>query len=200
VKPPTNRPKSTLMKRNSFNKSNPPAAQPARADGGRNGYSITFVHLGRKGYSLTLWASTLTARKKWQEHIAKQQELLRERSTFFECVTLSAGFFGGRNKVNCAAPFCESVLSRSICMVAHAWWGVQVKGRRIAYGTDEGVFFADLKDQAAEPVKVLSIADVTQVDILEEYQLLVVLSGASVCHLPSPFDRSRTHVLLQNVT
>ena len=48
---------------------------------------------------------------------------------------------------------------------------------QIAYGTDNGVYFSDLRDRSKEPVQVLSLLDVMQVDILEEYELLVVLSG-----------------------
>lgn len=54
---------------------------------------------------MTLWASTWVARKKWIEQIQKQQDKLRENGTFFETHILNEGFFGGINKVNCAAPF-----------------------------------------------------------------------------------------------
>lgn len=68
---------------------------------------MTFVHLGRKYYQLTLWASTFVGRKKWLELIAKQQERMRERSLIFDTITLCEGFFIGSNRVNCAAPFGE---------------------------------------------------------------------------------------------
>jgi hypothetical protein len=46
------------------------------------------------------------------------------------------------------------------------------------YGTDDGVYFSNQRDERLRhPTKVLSMADVTQVDVLEEFQLLVVLSG-----------------------
>ena len=50
-------------------------------------------------------------------------------------------------------------------------------GRRIVYGTDDGVYLSDLREPRQEPVKVLALLDVIQVDILEDYQLLIVLSG-----------------------
>ncbi len=71
----------------------------------KGGFSITFVHLGRKYYQITLWASTYVSQRKWVEHIQKQQETMRERSTVFETITLSENFFIGVNRVNCAAPF-----------------------------------------------------------------------------------------------
>lgn len=48
------------------------------------------------------------------------------------------------------------------------------------YGTDEGVFFSNLRDERLRtPAKVVAIPDVTQVDVLEEFQLLIVLAGTS---------------------
>jgi hypothetical protein len=76
-----------------------------RADNGRNGYPITFQYLGWRGYTITLWAPTQIGRKKWMDNIQKQQDALRERSTVFETVSFSDGFFTGSNRVNCAAPF-----------------------------------------------------------------------------------------------
>jgi hypothetical protein len=47
----------------------------------------------------------------------------------------------------------------------------------MVYGTDDGVYVSEFMDRQHEPVRVLALLDVTQVDVLEEYQLLVVLSG-----------------------
>lgn len=53
-------------------------------------------------------------------------------------------------------------------------------GRRMIYGTDEGVYFSNLHDdKLREPVKVIILPDVTQVDVIEEFQLLIVLSGTT---------------------
>lgn len=46
------------------------------------------------------------------------------------------------------------------------------------YGTDDGVYFSNLTEPDRPPVMVLSLLDVTQVDILEQFQLLIVLSGS----------------------
>ena len=113
------RSKSTIVKRNSWNGNNkvplPIPAVPLRLDGGKSQqHSITFVHLGRKYYQMTLWASTGYVQRKWVEYITKQQEVLRDRSMIFDTVTLSEGFFSGPNKVNCAAPFSEFFSPSSI--------------------------------------------------------------------------------------
>jgi hypothetical protein len=84
-----------------------PPQIPIKVDG-KGDFAITFVHLGRKFYQITLWASTFVSHRKWLETITKQQDLLRERSMAFDTTTVSEGFFLGTNRVNCAAPFGES--------------------------------------------------------------------------------------------
>ncbi|KAJ7698948.1 CNH domain-containing protein [Mycena rosella] len=124
---------------------------------------IMFAHLGRKNYSVVLSANSALAQRKWVENITKQQAAMRERSMVFDTVALSEGFFGA-NKVNCAAPFSG--------------------GRRIVYGTDDGVYISDLRDISKAPDKVLALLDVCQVDVLEDYQLLIVLSERQVLTFP----------------
>jgi hypothetical protein len=46
----------------------------------------------------------------------------------------------------------------------------------MVYGTGDGVYVSEV-GQNRDPTKVLALLDVTQVDVLEEYQLLLVLSG-----------------------
>lgn len=60
-------------------------------------------------------------------------------------------------------------------------------GRRVVYGTDDGVYISDLRESNREPVKVLSLLEVSQVDVLEEYQLLIVLSGTPLLSSLSSF-------------
>ncbi len=126
----------------------------------KTGYALTFTYLGKKGYSMTLWASTFVGRKKWFENIESRQEILRQRSNIFDTITLSENFFLGTNRVNCSVPFDF--------------------GRRIIYGTDDGVYLSDLREKARPPTKVLPLPGVTQVDVLEEYQILIVLAEKSV--------------------
>ncbi|KAH6916059.1 RhoGEF Rgf2 [Coprinopsis sp. MPI-PUGE-AT-0042] len=127
-------------------------------------YWINFIHLGRRPYQLLLWASTPVAHRKWIDVILKQQQIITEKGMIFDTVPLSEGFFSGPNKVNCAAPYNG--------------------GRRVVYGTDDGVYISDLRDPQREPVKVLALLDVTQVDVLEDYQLLIVLSERQVITFP----------------
>ena len=48
------------------------------------------------------------------------------------------------------------------------------------YGTDSGVFVSDRKSKEAPPRKVIDVSNVTQVDILEEYQLLLILANRNL--------------------
>ncbi|KAH9000096.1 CNH-domain-containing protein [Lactarius akahatsu] len=145
---------SSRPKRNSY---------PERAEV-KAGFSITFVHLGRKFYQMTLWAATHANHRKWIENITRQQDLMRERSQFFEMDILSEGFFQSVNRANCAAPFSG--------------------GQKVAYGTFDGVYFQDLREPNREPIKVLALTDVAQVDVLDDYGLLIVLSEGQVITFP----------------
>ncbi|KAF8637624.1 hypothetical protein AX17_002693 [Amanita inopinata Kibby_2008] len=155
-----------LVKRNSFSKDHrglplPPVS--IRTEG-KGQFWINFIHLGRKYYQLILWANSPVTQKRWLESISRQQQMMRERSLIFDTVTLCEDFFIGANKVNCAAPFSA--------------------GRRIVYGTDDGVYISDLRERNRDPVKVLALLDVTQIDVLEDYQLLIVLSERQVITFP----------------
>lgn len=134
-RPATSKPRQTIMKRSSFSKDSASNSAPSSlassstnvrassttsilpiplrerdSNNNKNGYAITFMHLGRKGYSMTLWASTFVGRRKWLEAIAKQQDAMRKGSMMFDMVPLSESFFLGQNKVNCAVPFSECFL------------------------------------------------------------------------------------------
>ncbi|BGP36297.1 RHO1 GDP-GTP exchange protein 2 [Rhodotorula kratochvilovae] len=155
------RPRS-LMARGASSKILPATASqpPPGADKNKQGFAVTFIHLGRRGYQITLWASTWTARKKWLDKIEERQNELRERSLVFETLPLTAGYFVGTNRLTCAAPFDN--------------------GNRMVYGTDNGVYLADLREPAKVPVKVISVPSVTQVDVLEEQGILIVLADKAV--------------------
>jgi hypothetical protein len=131
----------------------------------KHGFSITVTHLGRKGYQLQLWVDTYVSRKKWVESIEKQQQTIRDRSTIFQSETITENFFQGLRRIGCLSPYDN--------------------GNRMIYGTDEGVYFSNLRDpKLREPVKVINLSDVAQVDVIEELQLLIVLHERSVTTFP----------------
>lgn len=73
-------------------------------------------------------------------------------------------------------------------------------GRKVVYGTDDGVYISDLRELNREPVKVLSLLEVSQVDVLEEYQLLIVLSGTPPLPPSPPISSSLTHIHISRTT
>jgi hypothetical protein len=88
-----------------------PGAKSTTSDSSKKeGFPITFRHLGKGGYELTLYANTAGARNKWMEHIGDQQAILRKRGDFYNRSILSSNFFSASNKVNCVAPFGSSLV------------------------------------------------------------------------------------------
>lgn len=56
----------------------------------------------------------------------------------------------------------------------------------MVYGTDNGIFVSERwpKDKSTKPKKVLEATQVTQIDTLEEYQLLLVLANKTLSSYP----------------
>lgn len=88
------------------------------------GYPITFQHLGKRGYTVPLFASSIVSRKKWIEHIENQQNVLRERSSIFTQTILCDNFFTTGNKVNCLVPIGMNISSGrpDSCANENRWW------------------------------------------------------------------------------
>ncbi|WVW85998.1 hypothetical protein I302_108036 [Kwoniella bestiolae CBS 10118] len=161
-------PRQSNTSSNSTSNSKAVLANPPKPES-KHGFSLTVIHLGKKGYSMQLWVDTYMSRKKWLESIDKQQATLRERSCVFVSETITEGgpsfTGGGLRKVNCVSPY--------------------DMGHRMIYGTDDGVYFSNLRDdKLRDPVKVINLLDVTQVDVIEEFQLLIVLHERCVTTFP----------------
>ncbi|CAG8521225.1 70_t:CDS:10 [Ambispora leptoticha] len=144
----------------------PPSILPAGVNNVRDKqYALTFTCIGKKGFSVTLYASTAISRSKWIEHIEKQQQLLRDRGQVFEKATLLEGkYFVGTNKVNCAAFFDDY--------------------QKLALGTEEGVYVADIGHSPKPPIQVLHLEKVSQIAVLEEFRLLLILADKTFYWLP----------------
>jgi len=142
-----------------------PSIRTANTGGGKGeGWPITFRHLGKAGYELTVYASNQAARKKWLEFIDTAQQRLRARADFFNTTIISSNFFVGTNHINCVTPFDG--------------------GRKLLFGTDNGIYVADRKNKDQIPRRVLETTSVTQIDVLEEYSLLLVLSNKTLLSYP----------------
>ncbi|CAG8576104.1 12339_t:CDS:10 [Ambispora gerdemannii] len=128
-------------------------------------YALNFTCIGKKGFSVTLYASTVISRNKWIEHIEKQQQFLLDRGQVFEKATLLEGkYFVGTNKVNCVAFFDDY--------------------QKLALGTEEGVYVADIGQNPKQPIQVLHLEKVSQIAVLEEFRLLLILADKIFYWLP----------------
>ena len=71
-------------------------------------YALTFCRLGKKSFTITLYANTFISRRKWIEHIERQKEIINDNGKVFEKgVLLEKHNFSGPNKVNCGSFFGE---------------------------------------------------------------------------------------------
>ncbi|KAL1296701.1 hypothetical protein AAFC00_000176 [Neodothiora populina] len=131
-----------------------------------DGYPLTFKRLGKGGYELTLYCTSPIQREKWMEHIHSQQEKLRERSNIFTKTNISEGFFTSAVRVNCCVPIDGA--------------------RKLVLGTDFGVYVADRKprDASHKPKRMLDCKMVTQIDVLEQHQILLVLADKVMYSYP----------------
>ena len=153
------RPSSSLLPGAKSSTSNNPAQKEV--------YPITFKHLGKGAYELQLYATSVTQRKKFIELVEEQQSKLRLRSSnFYTKTLLCTNFFNSQNRVNCLVP--------------------TDGGRKLVYGTDNGVYIADRwpKETTARPKRILDAQQVSQIDTLEEYRLLLVLSNKNLTSYP----------------
>ena len=155
---------------------------PKATGGAKEGFPMTFRHIGKGGFELTLYAGSTIARRKWMENIETQQAKLRARGDFYTKTVLCDNFFTNAHKVNCLVPIGKFLVTslRNVCS-----FGVD-GGRKLVFGTDSGVYVSDRKPKspAARPRRVLDISSVTQIDVLEEYQLLLVLATKSLMSYP----------------
>lgn len=130
------------------------------------GYPITFKGLGKGGYELTLFCTNQMQREKWMEHIMTQKEKLSERHKIFTMAKLNEGFFNATVRVNCCRPIDG--------------------GRKLVIGTDFGVYICDRKpkDASQKPRRMLDIKLVTQLEVLEQHQIIIVLADKAVYSFP----------------
>ena len=130
------------------------------------GWPITFKGLGRAGYELTLYCTSQIQREKWMEHIQSQKDKLSERHKIFTMAKLNEGYFTSAMRINCCRPIDG--------------------GRKLVIGTDFGVYVSESrpKDPSMKPRRMLETKLVTQLEVLEQHQILVVLADKAVYTFP----------------
>ena len=130
------------------------------------GYPLTFKRLGKGGFELMLFCTSQIQREKWMQNIHAQQEKLRERSNIFTKTNISEGFFTAAVRVNCCVPIDGA--------------------RKLVLGTDFGVYVAERKprDASHKPKRLLDCKMVSQIDVLEQHQILLVLADKVMYSYP----------------
>lgn len=135
----------------------PSPGHPIPKQDAKSGYAITFTYLGKQGYSLTLWASTISGRDKWFEHTEARQEIVRQQSRVFDLVPASSLLVDQtNNRIVCAVPFNF--------------------GCQVFFAKEDGVYLSDMCDRSRAPSLLLPLIGITQIDLLEDYQILLVLA------------------------
>ncbi|KAI9475761.1 MAG: CNH domain-containing protein [Benjaminiella poitrasii] len=123
----------------------------------KNGYPLSFVHLGKQssGGPITLYATTAAVRKQWADKIEGQRKSLVEKHKVFNIQPINERFFSSFNKVNCTAVFDN--------------------GKSLLLGGDQGVY---LKKEGGgdELIRILAMDKVSQIDILGHFDLILVLA------------------------
>ncbi|GAB5593532.1 RHO1 GDP-GTP exchange protein 2 [Umbelopsis nana] len=165
--------------------------------GSSSNNAITIHHLGQRGNMYHLYANTATEKQQWKDKIDEAKEALRKKQgdrEVFELRTLSDATFpsttsssiAGMGKINCSTPF----------MGGDGY-------KRVAVGTDAGVWFG-LEGDTNTFRRVLSSQSVTQLAVLEENNILLVLAEKSltaypVHHLTSPVNSKAPDRLAQSI-
>ncbi|GJE88350.1 CNH-domain-containing protein [Phanerochaete sordida] len=131
---------------------------PSQAQEAEQGFPITFARLGRKSGQMTCWATTFEIQQGWIRRVRKQQEAMQERKRPIATELLA------RKVVSCAVPYDQ--------------------GRKIIYGIASGVYLLELGESRHDPVKVLSMSGVTQIDVMQSARLLIVLAEGVLLAFP----------------
>ena len=135
-----------------------PTNQPRQETKQQQGHPLTFKHLGRGSFEVTLYATSPFQREKYIKLVNEQQELMREHKNIFAKTIISEGFFNANTRITCGVPIDG--------------------GRKFVVGTDAGVYLVDRKSQqgSVKPRRVLDVRAVTQIDVLEQHSILLVLT------------------------
>lgn len=134
-----------------------PANPPKQENKQQQGHPLTFKHIGKGSFEVTLYATSQIQREKYIKLVNQQQEKMRERRPFEKSI-LSEGFFNATTRITSGVPIDG--------------------GRKLVVGTDTGVYLIDRKAKqgATKPRRVLDVRAVTQIDVLEQHAILLVLT------------------------
>lgn len=123
------------------------------------GYPVNFIHLGRQGSGVTtLYAPTQASRRKWVDTIELYRHSVMEKSRKFRMLPITSTFFSSFNKVHCVTTFRSYII----------------------FGCDHGIYIKT----GTDIVKLISIEKVSQVDILQDHQIMLILADKTLYMVP----------------
>lgn len=93
---------------------------PRQENTKQQGYPITFRHLGRVGYDMTLYCTSQIQKEKWIKTINDQQDIMKDHKNIFAKQIINEGYFTTGQKVNCCVPIGKS------CLTSHGLSGANV--------------------------------------------------------------------------
>ncbi|KAH8550125.1 CNH domain-containing protein [Umbelopsis sp. PMI_123] len=122
-------------------------------------YPIVFLHLGREGAApVTLYCSTSASRRQLVDKIEKQRQTLTQEQIVFRLVNINSRYFSGLNRVRCVSYLSDGTL---------------------VYGADQGVYVQKSEGNGT-PMRAIALDRVSQIHILEESRLILVLSDKTL--------------------
>ncbi|ORX91433.1 CNH-domain-containing protein [Basidiobolus meristosporus CBS 931.73] len=142
----------------------PGAATPKYiSDIGKGGYPLTITHLGKNGGSHTLYAASQADLQMWKERIEQQRALIAEKKMKFELDVLTDITFTTTNRVTCSA--------------------VVDFSKTIVIGAEDGIY-AGIEGSRKSFKKIIEIERVSQIAVLESYNILLVLADKVLVTFP----------------
>ncbi|KAK9729384.1 RHO1 GDP-GTP exchange protein 2 [Basidiobolus ranarum] len=130
---------------------------------GKGGYPLTITHLGKNGGNHTLYAASQADLQMWKEKIEQQRTLITEKKMKFDMEVLTDITFNTTNKVTCSA--------------------VVDFSKTIVIGAEDGIYVG-VEGSRKSFRKVIDIERVSQVSVLESYNILLVLADKVLVTFP----------------
>ncbi|KAK9710593.1 RHO1 GDP-GTP exchange protein 2 [Basidiobolus ranarum] len=136
----------------------PDSVSPEVADSAKSGFPFCFTHISKRGSTYTLLATSPAERKQWISRIQDQRaRRMMERQHVFDIITISDSTFKLMCRINCSTHYTNANHSR-----------------KIVIGADDGVYVG-IEGSSASFEKVLSLEKIRHIEILEEFQMILVL-------------------------
>ncbi|KAK9702282.1 RHO1 GDP-GTP exchange protein 2 [Basidiobolus ranarum] len=124
----------------------------------KSGFPFCFTHIGKRGSTYTLIASSPADRKQWIDRIQDQRaRRIMERQHVFDIITISDSTFGLVCRTNCSTHYVTPQNSR-----------------KIVIGADDGVYVG-IEGDSTSFTKVLNLEKIRHIEILEDYKMMLVL-------------------------